>query len=151
MVPPVLWMCFKFGASCFDIAWPCFVYCFSTPFQKTKGEKTKTFLGLFRQSLLFKLFISKYGWSKREKGSLARLKNLTKNPIKDLFLEWLDLVPLVSILYLQCVLVVVQTIDPDVIVQSCAGDRSKKRQFEPFGSCLADWLAHQAVSPQCLC
>lgn len=55
---------------------------------------------------------------------------------------------LVSVFYLECILCVVQTVDPDVIVQSCAGDGSKHSQFEPLGGCLADWLAHQAVSPQ---
>lgn len=63
----------------------------------------------------------------------------------------LGLIHLLSVLYLECILCVVQTIDPDVIVQSCAGDGSKNSQFEPLSGCLADWLAHQAVGPQCLC
>lgn len=115
MVPPVLWICLNSEASCFDIAWPCFVYCFSTNLQKTRRWKKnqtnqKNFLGLQKITL----FLS------------------------------------ASARYLQCILVVIQTIDPDVIVQSRAGDRSENRQFEPFGGCLADRLAHQAVSPQSL-
>ncbi|TNN80620.1 hypothetical protein EYF80_009128 [Liparis tanakae] len=40
----------------------------------------------------------------------------------------------------------VKTIDPDVIVQRCAGYGSKNSEFEPLGGRLADRLAHQALN-----
>lgn len=53
-------------------------------------------------------------------------------------------------LYLKCILSVIQAINPDVIIQSCARDGPKNSQLEPLGGCFANRLAHQAVSPQCL-
>lgn len=70
--------------------------------------------------------------------------------LKHKWTTWLGIY-LDSILYLECILSVIQTIDPDVIVQSCAGNGPKNSQLEPLGSCFANWLADQAVRPQCLC
>lgn len=55
-----------------------------------------------------------------------------------------------SLVYLENILVVIQAVNPDVIIQRGAADGSKNSQLKPLGGCLAHGLAHQAVRPQCL-
>lgn len=54
-------------------------------------------------------------------------------------------------IHLECVLRVVQAVDPDVILHGRAGDRAKNGQFEALSGRSAQRLAHQTVCTQRLC
>lgn len=54
-------------------------------------------------------------------------------------------------IHLECVLRVVQAVDPDVILHGRAGDGAKNGELEALGGRSAQGLAHQAVCTQRLC